>query len=70
MDIENSGEFLVLAAHDVSCAFDSGVHSHSCIVCRGEVSIVQLCRYLKIYMQDYVLSRKYLLVMVYVMSKP
>ena len=28
MDIENSGEFLVLAAHDVSRAFDSSVHSH------------------------------------------
>ena len=28
MDIENSGEFLVLVAHDVSRAFDSSAHSH------------------------------------------
>ena len=27
-DIDNSGEFLVLVAHDVSCAFDSSAHSH------------------------------------------
>ena len=28
MYIKNSGKFLVLAAHDVSCAFNSGVHFH------------------------------------------
>ena len=56
MDIENSGEFLVLAAHDVSRAFDSSVHSHLLIVRSSDVSIVQLCVYLKICVRDYVLS--------------
>ena len=64
MDTEKSGEFLVLAAYDVSRAYDFIVQIPICCIVRSsEVSIAQLCGYLKICMQDYVLSWNNLLVM-------